>query len=136
MRLAKKTHYGIQVLTYLAGRPGDWVSLTTLAKELNISLPFLKHIASALKRGRIVASLGGMHGGYRMSRPIDQLNLGSILKSLGEPIRLLPCKTKQCNHRRCLTGRFWESVNTNLQTAFDQTTLETIVRASTLTSKS
>lgn len=128
MRLAKKTHYGIQVLTYLADRPLEWVSLTTLAKELHISLPFLKHIASALKRGRIVASLGGMHGGYRISRPIDQLSLGSILKSLGEPIRLLPCKTKQCNHSRCLTGRFWESVNTNLQTAFDQTTLATIVR--------
>lgn len=129
MRLTNKTHYGFQMLTYLAERPGEWYSLTHLAQELNLPLSFLKHVASALKRSRILESQGGMHGGYRMARPAAEITLAMVTRSLGEPIRLLPCKTKQCNHTKCITGRFWQTVNDNIEHAFEKTTLATVLKA-------
>ncbi len=132
MRLASKTHYGIQILVYLALAPGeDWVSLRSLSQELHLSLPFLKHIAATLKKSRILKSQGGMHGGYRLGLAPEAISLSSIFKSLNEPIKLTPCKARQCSHQKCVTGSFWESVTTNIQSAFDQTTLATILETQT-----
>jgi Rrf2 family iron-sulfur cluster assembly transcriptional regulator len=135
MRLARKTHYGIQILTYLAVHESDWTSLRTLADELKIPLSFLKHIGLALKRSRILKSLGGVKGGYRLAKTPTEITLAMIFRSLGEIIRLEPCKAKQCNHTKCVTGRFWEGVSANIASAFEQTTLEQVIRASTLPSK-
>lgn len=128
MRLAQKTHYGIQALTYFADRPNEWVSLPHLAESLRISLPFLKHIAVALKRNRILKSQGGLRGGYQLARNPADIAVAAIFRALGEEIRLEPCKTKQCNHQKCITGRFWEEVSGNLQAAFDRTTLAVILQ--------
>lgn len=128
MRLTNKTHYGFQLLTFLARHHGEWFSLSTLAQELDLPLSFLKHVASALKRSRILESQGGMHGGYRLNRPPAEITLAMVTKSLSEPIRLLPCRAKQCSHQKCITGRFWETVNSNIQHAFEKTTLDTIIR--------
>lgn len=128
MRIAQKTHYGIQALVYLADHRDEWVSLRTLADSLNISLAFLKHIAVALKRNRILRSQGGLRGGYQLARSPAEISLMAIFRSLGEPIRLEPCKTKQCNHQKCVTGVFWEGVSRNLQAAFEQTTLDVVLR--------
>lgn len=136
MRLARKTHYGIQILTYLAAHDTEWISLRTLAEELKIPLSFLKHIGLALKRSRILRSLGGVHGGYRLAKSPAEITLAMIFRSLGEMIRLEPCKAKQCNHTRCVTGRFWEGVSANITSAFERTTLEQVIRASLLPQKS
>lgn len=128
MRLARKTHYGIQMLMALADRSDEWVSLHQLSQELKISLPFLKHIAAALKRTRLLVSQGGIHGGYRLARPAEEITLATIFKSLNETIRLVPCRTKQCNHQKCGSGRFWETVGNNLTSAFEQTTLKQVIR--------
>lgn len=136
MRLARKTHYGIQMLTYLAHHSDEWISLRTLSERLKIPLSFLKHIALALKRSRILKSQGGVRGGYRLARPPAEITLAAIFRSLSEHIRLEPCRTRQCNHQRCITGRFWESVGTNIQTAFEKSTLEQIISASTVPGES
>ncbi len=135
MRLARKTHYGIQILTYLAGHDTEWLSLRILAEELKIPLSFLKHIGLALKRSRILKSLGGVHGGYCLAKTPNEITLSMIFRSLGETVRLEPCKARQCNHTKCVTGRFWEGVSANIASAFDQTTLEQVIRASTLPTK-
>ena len=31
-----------------------------------------------------------------------------------ETVRLEPCKARQCNHTKCVTGRFWEGVSANI----------------------
>jgi len=132
MKLSKKTHYGIKMLAYLATHREEFVSLPQLGADLDMPPLFLKHIAAALKRNRILESQGGMHGGYRLSRNPDEITLGKIFRVLGEPVRLVPCTTKQCNHHKCITGPFWESVANNLNAAFEQTTLATVVAASIL----
>lgn len=132
MKLAKKTHYGIKMLTFLAAHPDQWYSLPRLGEELDMPALFLKHIAASLKRHRILDSQGGMHGGYRLSRNPREITLAKIFHVLGEPIRLVPCSTKQCNHQKCVTGPFWETVTKNLTVAFENSTLDTIVRASVL----
>ncbi len=131
MRLAQKTHYGIQALTFLADHPAEWISLRFLAESLHLSLPFLKHIAVALKRNRILKSQGGLRGGYQLAKAPEDITVLAIFRALGEPIRLEPCKTKQCNHQKCITGAFWEGVSRNLETAFESTTLAVILRSRT-----
>lgn len=128
MRLARKTHYGMQLLTHLARHHNQWFSLTELADELKIPHSFLKHIAVALKRSRILDSQGGMRGGYCLSRDPQTITIAMIFKSLDEELNLLPCRTKHCTHRTCLTGHFWETVTGNLRQAFENSTLEIMAK--------
>lgn len=134
MRLTNKTHYGFQLLTYLAKHHGEWFPLSHLATELNLPLSFLKHVASALKRHKILESQGGIHGGYRLERSPSDITLAMVMKALNEPIRLVPCKARQCSHQKCITGGFWEGVSGNIMHAFEQTTLETMAKTSVLSS--
>lgn len=120
------------MLAYLASHRDQYTSLPQMGDELDMPPLFLKHIAAALKRNRILESQGGMHGGYRLSRNPEEITLGKIFRALGESVRLVPCTTKQCNHQKCMTGPFWESVADNLNSAFDQTTLATVVAVSVL----
>lgn len=120
------------MLAFLAAHRDEWYSLPRLGAELGMPSLFLKHIAAALKRHRILESQGGMRGGYRLARHPAEVTLGKIFHVLGEDIRLVPCSTKQCSHQKCITGPFWEKVTKNLTQAFEATTLETVVQSSVL----
>lgn len=135
MKISQKTHYGIKMLTFLAAHPGEWYSLPKLGEILAMPPLFLKHIAASLKRHRIIESQGGIHGGYRLRRDPTEITLAKIFHILGEDVRLMPCPTRQCSHRACVTGPFWETVTGNLMAAFEGSTLAHVIAASRLPEK-
>lgn len=127
MRISKKTHYGIELLVSLARSQEPHRSLTEIAKEHELPLSFLKHIAAALRRKGILISRGGVAGGYRLARSPKLIQLADIFGALNEEIDFrLPAH----RGRRWQADRYWQGVTERLQAAFQQTTLEMILEAS------
>ena len=84
MKLSSQEEYGLRCLLRV-GRESDGGSLTIaeLSRAEGISEPNVAKMMRILRRGGFVNSTRGQAGGYQLSRPADQILLGSVLAALG-----------------------------------------------------
>jgi Rrf2 family protein len=84
MNLSAKTEYACLALLELAqhydsGRP---VQVRLIAERHGIPSPFLVQILQELKRARLVVSIRGAGGGYRLMRPPQEITLAEVLDAV------------------------------------------------------
>ena len=81
--LTKTTDYALRALIYLAHDPEDGYHQTNdLASVLNVPANYLGKILQLLGRKRIVESVRGANGGFRLSRLPEQIRLYDVLDAL------------------------------------------------------
>jgi Rrf2 family protein len=101
LMISQKAKYAFKALFHLAEMPaGVSSSIEGIANAEAIPRKFLEHILLQLKRGRIVASHRGPHGGYRLVVPPAELTIGRILRLVDGPMAPLPCLSRTA-YRRC-----------------------------------
>jgi Rrf2 family protein len=83
MKFSKQEETALIVVTAIALKPESFVSLSDIASRHAISLPFLKKIARLLKSNTILLSKEGVAGGYRLSRPPEEISVFSVLSAVG-----------------------------------------------------
>jgi Rrf2 family protein len=86
MRISQRGLYALQALTVLAQRPTDVVKIKHIASEEKLPEKFLEAILLELKRARIVISLRGANGGYRLKRPAEKISLGEVIRRIDGPL--------------------------------------------------
>jgi Rrf2 family transcriptional regulator, cysteine metabolism repressor len=81
MKLTSKSEYALLALVYLARQPQEnFVRVETIATEQAIPAQFLEQILLQLKRGRVLISLKGHHGGYRLAKPPADITLAEVIR--------------------------------------------------------
>jgi len=81
--LTKTTDYALRALIYLAHDPDDGYHQThDLATVLNVPCNYLGKILQLLGRKRIVESVRGANGGFRLARLPEQIRLYDVLEAL------------------------------------------------------
>ena len=103
LMLSQRARYALKALINLAHvAPGDPPrQISTIAADERISRKFLEAILANLKRARLVESLRGQSGGYRLARPADEITFGDIIRATDGPLALVPCVSKLF-YRRCV----------------------------------
>jgi len=80
---SKKSDYGVQLLTALAGsKKNVFVSLKQVARKNKLPYKFVGQIAQELKKANILESKEGVRGGYRLSRPAEYISLAEVIEAL------------------------------------------------------
>jgi Rrf2 family protein len=92
MRLSRRSEYGLRALTDLV-RTGAQVTvpLATLASRNNLPPKFLEQIMATLKRGGIVRTTLGAHGGYALADDPATVSVGRVIRLLDGALAPLPC---------------------------------------------
>jgi len=99
MRLTSKSEYALLALVYLARQPHDaYIRVDKIATEQNIPPQFLEQILLILKRGRVLTSLKGQHGGYRLAKPAHDITLAEVIRLIDGP--LAPTESVSLNFYR------------------------------------
>ena len=82
MNLTAKTEYACLAMLELAQHFEDRqpVQVRRIAEGHGIPSPFLMQILQELKRARLVTSTRGAAGGYRLTRPPQQMTLADVLE--------------------------------------------------------
>lgn len=81
MKLTTRTEYALLALAHLGrAAPDTYVSVETIARAQNIPAKFLEQILLLMKRARIVTSVKGQHGGYRLNRPASEITLAEVVR--------------------------------------------------------
>ena len=139
LRLSTKGEYGVRIMVdlarYYGGRPR---SLTDIAQAESLPLAYLEQLVKLLRESEppLVASTRGAHGGYRLSRPPEEITMGEIVRVLEGPIAPMICATEGemtqiCGYlEACKTRYLWAKVRDAVAQTLDTMTLADLVGAS------
>jgi Rrf2 family iron-sulfur cluster assembly transcriptional regulator len=132
MRLSTKGRYAVMAMADLAGHEsGRAVSLADIARRQEISLSYLEQLFAKLRRHGLVKSARGPGGGYRLSRPADEVRVADIIVAVDEPIRATRCLpgTKGCMTAsiRCVTHDLWEELGQQIHVFLSSISLADVV---------
>jgi len=87
MQVSQKGLYALKALMLLARRyPEHVVKIREIAADEQLPEKFLELILLELKRARIVESVRGARGGYRLKRPPAEILLGEIIRTIDGPL--------------------------------------------------
>jgi Rrf2 family transcriptional regulator, cysteine metabolism repressor len=92
MRLSRRSEYGLRALVDLVRSDGSGpVALAVLAERNNLPAKFLEQIMATLKRGGVVRTTLGAHGGYAMAADPSSVTIGRVVRMLDGALAPVPC---------------------------------------------
>ena len=80
MKLTTKGRYAVMAMADLASnKSSEPVSLKDISLRQNISLAYLEQIFIKLKGKKLVKSIRGSAGGYKLDKPASEIKLSNII---------------------------------------------------------
>jgi Rrf2 family protein len=91
MKLTRASSYALQALAEMVGDQHDsenpFIPSHRTARGSGIPGGFLLKVLKPLVNARILISLKGPHGGYRLARPASKVTLLEIIEAVDGPLR-------------------------------------------------
>jgi Rrf2 family protein len=139
MRVTAKGEYATRAVMHLARRYPHVVAIHEIAEQHRIPLKYLEQILLELKRGGILESRRGVHGGYTLARRPDQIFVGQVLQTIdghfGETVSaregsLLAGSAGSLAEDGCGLRQMWQDVQGVVEKILFSTSFEDILRRS------
>lgn len=87
MKVSQKGLYALKALMLLARRYSEGpIKIREIAEDEELPEKFLELILLELNHARIVESVRGAKGGYRLKRPPSEIYLGEIIRTIDGPL--------------------------------------------------
>lgn len=129
MKLSTKGRYGLRALLELAVHAENGHQpINAIAERQNMSVSYLEHLFSLMKKAGLVRSVKGAQGGYMLARPADRMRVGDVLRALEGELTLVeedPAdRAEEDVLSRCIRQQVWDVVDRRLNRLVDGITLE------------
>lgn len=133
MKISTKGRYALRLMVDLAMAESEgYVSLKDIADRQNISAKYMEQIIALLKNARLVGSVRGPRGGYRLSRDAGSYTVGEILRLTEGSLAPVACvdssdpvACERCDG--CATVELWRKLDTAISQVVDNMTLADLV---------
>lgn len=116
MLISTKGRYALRVMIDLAEHQTDeFISLKGIAERQEISEKYLESIIRMLVKAKMLESLRGKGGGYRLKKAPDQYTVGSILRLTEESLAPVACLEEGADacpkQAECRTLPLWKGLD-------------------------
>jgi Rrf2 family iron-sulfur cluster assembly transcriptional regulator len=128
MRLTTRGRYAVTALLDLAlqnSQQESAVSLSDIAKRQSISISYLEQLFSKLRKRGLVTSIRGASGGYYLAKPLDEIDVMSIISAVDESVNAMQCEGRgDCQGgAMCLTHDLWCALSNHIELYLKNITL-------------
>ncbi len=126
MWISTKAQYGLRALVEIAVADPDPTSLKAVAERQQLSHQYLEQIFAPLRRGGIVESMRGAHGGYRLARSPETVTCLEVVELLEGTIAPVICidEAEACARTgSCATEALWRRVEAAVRSELSDTTV-------------
>src|ERR1700733_8094859 len=83
MIFSSKAEYGVRLMVELGRQaPEHPTSLKAIADAEGLPLAYLEQVVARLRKGGLVQSARGAHGGYWLSRPAEEIAMVDVVQAL------------------------------------------------------
>lgn len=133
IKLSTKGRYGTRLMLNLAlhyNEGKEAVVLKNISKEEDLSIRYLEQIVIPLKINKLVKSLRGAGGGYKLARDPSRITVCEIIEVLEGSCALVDCVEDPDNCERmteCATHEVWNEASDLLKNYFESKTLQDLV---------
>lgn len=109
MRISAESEYACRALLELAlNWPGRRLTqVSAIAKRQDIPIKYLEQILIQLKSARLVESVRGKQGGYRLAKAPREINLGEVMRKMKGPLLQLADTAAQ---KRSVFTAIWKDL--------------------------
>lgn len=133
MRLTTKGRFAVTAMIDLAMcHSSGPVTLSLISSRQQISLSYLEQLFARLRRHKLVASVRGPGGGYRLGCSANDITVADIIFAVNEPMDTTMCGgTGDCIHKegnsKCMTHDLWSELNARIVDYLDSVSLQDLV---------
>ncbi len=133
MKLSTKGRYGLRAMLDLTAHAGAGrQSIQQIAERQAVSVSYLEHLFSLLRKAGLVRSVKGAQGGYMLARAADRMRVGDVLRALEGDLTLVeepPADAPDADAlSRCIRRMVWDALDERLNRLVDGITLEELAR--------
>jgi|SRR5579859_5808800 Rrf2 family protein len=101
MKLSLRGEYALRALVVLGLNHGKSVlRIQAISDQQNIPKRFLEQILNDLKSAGVVDSKRGVAGGYRLSKPPEEISLAVVIRHIEGPLAPVSCVSEKF-YARC-----------------------------------
>jgi Rrf2 family protein len=125
MRISADSEYACRALLELAlNWPGRaLIQVSTIAKRQDIPIKYLEQILIQLKSARLVESVRGKQGGYRLAKAPREISIGEVLRTIKGPLLQLADTATQ---KKSVFTAIWKEVEGSIVKVLDKVNFEDI----------
>jgi Rrf2 family cysteine metabolism transcriptional repressor len=131
VKLSTRTRYGTRALLELALHGGkEPLSLKDIARQQQISLPYLEQLIAPLIAGGIIRSTKGPRGGITLARKPGDIKLSEITHLLEGSVAPVECidNPEVCKRSEfCAARDIWSELKNVMDDFLEATTLQNLV---------
>lgn len=98
MKLTQYSDLGLRLLTYLAHRYGESVTIQEMSERFAVSRNHMVKISHQLTNSGLIESTRGRNGGVRLARPPESINVEQVLRATEDNFDLVECFNASQNH--------------------------------------
>lgn len=126
MKLTSKGRYAVTAMLDVAlhSTRGP-VPLADISERQEISLSYLEQLFSRLRKEKLVESIRGPGGGYRLGKSANEITIGAVIKAVDESVDATRCQGQSdCQGGdRCLTHSLWQDLSDRISVFLNSITL-------------
>lgn len=130
MHLTTKGKYAVTAALDLAlHESNDFISISDLALRQSIPGPYLEQLFRNLRKAGILISHRGPGGGYKLSRPSNEIKIGQIISAVEDRMDATQCLGEgNCSAgSKCLAHNLWTDLNHQVQSFLMEKSLEDVL---------
>jgi len=108
----------------------EYIPLKDIAKRQGISWKYLWNLIGPLKSVNLINSSRGSKGGYKLGKPVSQINLKDIVYAVEGSLCLVDCvdNPSLCKKsKNCVTREVWLETSSKIREYLESVTLEDMV---------
>jgi len=91
IKVNKKIEYGVLALLYLNSKEDKAASVREMASSCGVPEALLSKVMQSIKNVGYVSAVYGNHGGYKLTKTLEEINLLGITLALDGPIQVADC---------------------------------------------
>ncbi|MBX9756001.1 MAG: Rrf2 family transcriptional regulator [Pseudomonadaceae bacterium] len=130
MRLTTKGRYAVTAMLDLAFHEDQGpITLAQISQRQGVSVSYLEQLFAKLRRCKLVTSVRGAGGGYRLASSPAQISVAQIVDAAGDSMDATHCLGRaDCQQGEvCLTHHMWSDLSKRLQQFLNDISLADLV---------
>ena len=128
MKLTTKGRFAVTAMLDIALHdPEQYVTIAAIGERRHLSSAYLEQIFGNLRRAGLLEGIRGPTGGYRLSKPADQITVMQILDAVDASLEKSVCeKDRDCcdGEGECITFDLWDRLNEEMRRFLSGITLK------------
>lgn len=124
LKISEKLNSAILLARELAfgAQKNEYTSLADVAEQYKRSQGYLEEIAASLRRAGIIVGRRGIQGGYKLTRPPENITYADILRAVEGEAALLTCESCVL-HKKAAEDPVWDDLHKLIADFFAHKTL-------------